>query len=114
MTRLEDIEERLNKATPAPWKPTFRFESAERARELGYDTCQDKYEHATIIRGPDSSPIVACATPQIGTFSAKGDIDFIAHSPEDIRYLLDEVKFLEAKLEDAGDALGEACAGADW
>ena len=75
--RLAEIQERLSKATPGPWKvypyPPYGYGNPAEQR------CMN---------------IIDSNFDEIG-FVTKDDADFLVHVPEDIRFLLDEIKKLQ-------------------
>ena len=83
MNEIQEIEARLSAATPGPWSRS------------GYDVGQ-------VVYGPGGQPDL------IGPISTNSDIEdaeFIAHAPEDIRALLDEVKAVKAAVQRHPDVL---------
>lgn len=75
---INEIRERLNKATQGPW--TFAGESV----------CE--------IWAGDNNVVVG-STMDGGGIMFDCDGDFIANAPEDIKFLLDEIEKLNAELE---------------
>lgn len=69
MTRIDEIRQRLEKASPGPWQIL-----------PGNDRCIS----GTVISAADNRHI-ATATR---TTEERANADFIAHAPEDIEYLL--------------------------
>jgi hypothetical protein len=85
-TRLEEIAQRLAKATPGPW----------------YSGTVQVYQTRHITRD-----VWNIAGPPRNTLhdNWENDRDFIAHTPTDIRFLLDALKARDAlvtRLEEAG------------
>ena len=88
--RLAEIRVRLEAATPGPWFAT---------------SCPDKHSDD----GPDFWLIDAVPSPNQETEVAEichkpggksgHNADFIAHAPEDIAWLLEEVKRLQEELD---------------
>lgn len=78
---INEIRERLSKATPGPWRRT----GSARHIIYQYDGGDDM---RTVI-----GEIWGCGNIQ------DVDADFIAHAPEDIKFLLAEVERLEAELQ---------------
>jgi hypothetical protein len=87
--RLSEIKERVGKATPGPW-------------EVEYDTCEcnspDDCDHWTLpyrLTLPEESVPegVDHQVEYIGDFTNE-TVEFIAHSPDDIRWLIAEVERL--------------------
>jgi hypothetical protein len=70
--RLDEIEARLKAATPGPWTPCIAFTSD------GYST------------------LLPTADPDVPVTVA--DMKLITHAPEDIVYLLERIRKLEARL----------------
>jgi hypothetical protein len=68
MERIEEIRERLNKATPGKW-----------SREIG-----NEYREVSMERGP-----------LLATVRDADDGTFIAHAPNDIKYLLEQITALQ-------------------
>jgi hypothetical protein len=96
--RIEEIEARLNAATPGPW--TVEYET---------DCCGEP-EYPYAIVGPSNDGVKRSphkpGTPFYDTWHNKAseiaelniaDADFIAHSPEDIAYLLSALKTAQAE-----------------
>jgi hypothetical protein len=88
--RLDEIQARLDAATPGPWKLFGTLAQWESEEDLSF--------------GPDDAP-------EVGTVSeGLGDADFIANAPADVSYLL-------AELRKAREALGrveEVAARLNW
>lgn len=72
MTRIEEIEARLAAATPGPWEAAFGGTDA-------------------LVKKPDGSSI-SCGDIIYAHRYPKADATFIANAPDDIRYLLDELR----------------------
>jgi hypothetical protein len=99
MSRIQEIEARLAKATPHPWgvyyeRGTWRVYSVPRGKgELRGET------HIVPEYGKVAWPneggveFMGCA------LGATPDADLIAHAPADLRYLLDRVAELASELE---------------
>jgi hypothetical protein len=90
MTREQEIQERLGKATPGPWSHysgKLRDQFANIIHEV-----QDAAGKAIVAWGGfDASPF--------GSGKRAANARFIAHAPDDITYLLARVKELEAWQE---------------
>jgi hypothetical protein len=70
--RLDEIQARLDAATPGPWKLFGTLAQWESEEDLSF--------------GPDDAP-------EVGTVSeGLGDADFIANAPADMPYLLAELR----------------------
>ena len=85
---LQAIRDKLAKATPGPWQPhprsVYQDVEGDEMGGLGFD-----------VDGPPE--------PQLrGQFSRGADANFIAHAPEDIAALLEEVD----RLRDIVNRLG--------
>lgn len=87
--RMKEIEERLEKASPGPW-----FTAPTPNDEEDWPTC---VLIAATAPGPRNR---VYAAPKGGTFPLN-DRDFIAHAPDDIRYLLAELKTAREEAEAA-------------
>lgn len=82
--RLSDIEERLEKATPGPWR-------ASTARAMGE-------VWANFYAG--DKRLLDMRNDRVGEPDVSPDETLIAHAPEDLRLLLTLVKEYRAALED--------------
>ena len=82
---LEPIKERLAAATPGPW-------------EMSYDA-DDKWTSITGQPYDDGGQWLVC--PEVATCEGEPDADstFIAHAPEDMRALIEEVETLRGQVE---------------
>lgn len=89
--RLQAIRERLERATPGPWTIA--------RRQIG--------KMLIVIKdnGPSQTPRTICQfpsqSPTIETqINRQGNSEFIAHSPQDIAFLLQAVEVMNEKLEE--------------
>lgn len=80
--RLAEIEARLKRATPGPWDWEYGV-SQRTAWALVKLTPGPKVKYILRFAGPNDINI--CPNPE-------DDMDFIAHAPEDIAYLLNVVR----------------------
>ena len=99
MTKLSDIEQRLEAATPGPWYAV--------ADNSGVSTDPD----GTAF--PSQPELIFCLDDgeYIGNRN-KADASFVANAPADIRLLLDYVRELEATILDASLAWDDGMADA--
>lgn len=107
-TRIEEIRDRLQKGTPGPWR-VYREENP--LNELGKKTFPDgatqvqvsihtSWEHGQ-LGGP--APVVCT---QISPYFEKAvtihirdnDAEFIAHSKDDVKFLLGEIERMKALM----------------
>ena len=89
MTRLDDIQARLQTATPGPWvsvAATHEDEYYARFVEIGPSSDEEWAD------GVDAK-VLAFAT------ESNADAEFIAHCPDDVGWLLDRVTQLETELD---------------
>ena len=75
MNEIQAIEARLEAATPGPWD---------------VETIPETGESRVIVRSNTGDPMLDVSVAPHGVRAE--DAEFIAHAPEDIRALLDEVK----------------------
>lgn len=87
--RLDEIEVRLNKATPGPWT-----EKCKKHLDYHVDAQQHLAESCTAPEGKRCDH-----ASEIARDCTKVDATFIAHAPSDIRYLIDQVRALREGLE---------------
>lgn len=80
MSRLDEIRERLNKATPGPWQ--WDFEN----NHLESTTAFDEFE------APDGRKLRSPMLIAWQRFETYADEDLIAHAPTDLRYLLEQIE----------------------
>ena len=111
MNRLTEIEKRVNKATPGPWVKktnehsapswnvisTSAVETHESKRNTGKYDEQGNMIYET--RGFYETPKIVfddgSASGEYRDVCDANDCDFLLNAPEDIRYLLDEIKRLQ-------------------
>lgn len=99
MSDFSDIRERVDAATPGPW----RGNDWPHERDV-YDDGSSWGTGSVYPAGPSGPPPVAI----IRGIDSK-DIDLIAHAPEDIRRLLDTIDQINAVLADEPDPCPEHC-----
>lgn len=92
MLNIEEIEQRLAKATPGPW-----------TTERSDDACTGGFSSRVIIAAVAPRQGIY-ASPPSGTFP-ESDRHFIAHAPTDIANLLSELKSLRAENARLREAL---------
>jgi hypothetical protein len=92
---LTAIRQRLEKATPGPWK-VYPHEGSPRNLRIGTE-----WNHAQ-LHGPagvvNLSTAVNGNKPEVQMAIDPADADLIAHAPADIRALIDEVEALREQL----------------
>ena len=96
--RLDEIEVRLNKATPGPWT-----EKCKKHLDYHVDAQQHLAESCTAPEGKRCDH-----ASEIARDCTKVDATFIAHAPSDIRYLIDQVRALREALEKYGHHKGDS------
>ena len=84
MNEIQEIEARLEAATQGPWD---------------VETIPETGESRVIVRSNTGDPMLDVSVAPHGVRAE--DAEFIAHAPEDIRALIDEVTDLRMKLEAA-------------
>lgn len=90
MTRLEEIKARVEAATDGPWE------------WIGKDLETKDYKGPSILEFEcETSFGLSGASPNL--LAKESDKEFIVHAREDIPYLLDRIKDLEAKLAVANE-----------
>ena len=85
---LEPIKERLDEATPGPWK--FHV----LPQPVGITVATIHSEH-----GPRETCWTVELPPEIGGMGTEKDAEFIAHAPDDLAALLDEVERLRGQID---------------
>lgn len=97
--RLQTIRERLERATPGPWTIA--------RRQIG--------KMLIVIKdnGPSQTPRTICQfpsqSPTIETqINRQGNSEFIAHSPQDIAFLLQAVEVMDRAIEAKSEAERQA------
>ena len=81
---LQEIEARLEAATPGPWD---------------FETIPETGESRVVVFSNTGDPMLDVSVAPHGVRAE--DAEFIAHAPKDIRALIDEVTDLRMKLEAA-------------
>ena len=84
MNEIQEIEARLEAATQGPWD---------------VETIPETGESRVIVRSNTGDPMLDVSVAPHGVRAE--DAEFIAHAPEDIQALIDEVTDLRMKLEAA-------------
>lgn len=86
--RISEIKARLDKATPGPWEKRYNC-------LYGWEIWQP--------RKPNTDHLVAAiATTRDESLQplVDGDADLIAHTPDDLRWLIDEVERKDARIKE--------------
>ena len=83
MSRIDEIRDRLDKATPGPWEATYEP--------------SDRWTSITGQAHDDGGRWLLC--PEVATCEGEGhtDADLIANAPADLAWLLGEVERLSAE-----------------
>ena len=91
--RVKEIEERLQKASPGPWiVPTANIHRVIALHEDGNPNLLIvEHPNESAWYGQDNISYFRLGSEEGGRQSA-ANARFIAHAPDDIRYLLDELK----------------------
>ena len=99
---LQEIENRLSKITPYPWKTNFWKPLPDDAPDEEYlPYGEEVLLESDILDRPES--LVVSKLMYDGGYllgCKKDDTEFLVRAPEDIRFLLDHIAELRAKLEE--------------
>ena len=99
MRRIDEIRERLDKATPGPWKATY-----EAADDWVSITGQGFYDGGHWMTCPEVATCEGIVGP---------DADLIANAPADLAWLLDALARRDQRCEDLAVSLDETRASLD-
>ncbi|MDQ5860689.1 MAG: hypothetical protein M3536_00300 [Actinomycetota bacterium] len=108
--RLGEIEARLAKITPGPWdRPLNTRYKASVTAEMPKGDPTSRWKGNVDHEGnPERVSIVNCPIWSTGKFFRKQsgrDLDFIAHSPADVAYLLAELRKRDDALANVTEVL---------
>ena len=91
--RRAEIEDRLSKATPGPWRHTDS------------ETVDDVWDAGLVVVNENRDPVALVADQWYeadeGEPTPLHDADLIAHAPSDLRWLLDRLAEAERERDDA-------------
>lgn len=91
--RRAEIEDRLSKATPGPWRHTDS------------ETVDDVWDAGLVVVNENRDPVALVADQWYeadeGEPTPLHDADLIAHAPADLRWLLDRLAEAERERDDA-------------
>lgn len=97
---IKEIEERIRKATPSPWVPTYDWYNGPLPMVCREEIKPPFGDHEYIVASsPDNEDtnVIACTDIPEGNQEeqAFANIEFIAHARQDIPKLLAYIRFLE-------------------
>ena len=109
MTRLEEIKARLKAATPGPWKECHHLQSLKKDASCPCGFAGDIWggdqEHVVCSIGAHCGPEGSEMIPRYERATELDNAQFIAHSREDIEYLLDLVQRITDRINALPDRL---------
>lgn len=104
--RLSEIRGRLERATEGPWQGWSFKERQE--DNISIHGAPRKYRHIQIMNR-DSSDVIVGNSNSIDHPNIMNDSDFIAHSREDVPWLLDRLQNAEDRVEIMKQYMMEKC-----